>query len=320
MANAGSPLVSVLVPTFNRQQYLRETITSVLAQTFGDFEVIVHDNASSIDPVDIVTSFGDPRIRYFRHASNLGMTANVLSALDHARGKYIAILSDDDLWHPGFLAALIPPLEAQESLALTYCDHVIIDEAGREDEAMTEIVTRRWQRHRLREGPYQPFDEIALVFRSICVFSGAVLRRSAIDWDCIPRDMSYGLDLYLAYLAARTGKACYYVAQRLTQLRYHANSAGSGLSRQLDRRIINARNAMFYWEQILRDHAILRHKHYFEMKLGYNALVIVLSLMRAGDWRLALRELRHYWSAGLIRPQSVVFHLIYAVWLRRLVA
>jgi glycosyltransferase involved in cell wall biosynthesis len=317
MADRGPPLVSVIIPTFNRPDYLRGAIETVLAQTFGDFELIVHDNHSPVDPVDVVASFGDPRIRYFRHATNVGQTANVTGAYTHVRGKYVAILSDDDRWHPEFLATLVAPLEADASLVLACCDHSIIDAEGHENDAVSDIVTRRWQRHRLREGVYRPFDEVALVYRSICTFSAAVLRRSDIEWHRIPLDMFFGLDLYLAYLAARTGKGLYYVPRRLTQFRYHENSAGNSIKRRLDRRLTNARDAMLYWEQMLRDREIPRHKRYFEMKLGYNALVIVLVLMREGDWPQALRQLRHFWADGLIRPRIVLSHLIYALRLRR---
>jgi glycosyltransferase involved in cell wall biosynthesis len=309
------PRVSVVIPTFDRRDYLRSTIASVLRQTFGDFEVIVSDNASTVDPGDVVAAFGNRRLRYYRNADNLGVTGNLLAALSHARGKYIAILGDDDLWHPEFLTALVAPLEADESLALAFCDHFIIDRDGRPDEVASDQVTRRWQRHRLRQGVYRPFDEIALVYRSICVFSAAVLRRSAIDWQSVPRDLDFSVDVYLAYLAARTGRGCYYVARRLSQYRYHAGSLGSSLKRA-DQRLANARDALVYWERFLRDET-LGNKRYFEMKRGFNALVIVLALLRSGRRRQAWGELLCSWREGLLRPRILIYHLAYALWLHR---
>src|SRR5487761_1531684 len=114
MSAGAPPLVSVLVPTFNRHDYLRATIVGALRQTFADFEIVVVDNASAVDPAEVVAGFGDPRLRYFRNASNLGVTGNVLAASERARGKYVAILGDDDVWHPEFLATLVPPLEADD--------------------------------------------------------------------------------------------------------------------------------------------------------------------------------------------------------------
>ena len=316
MSAGAPPLVSVLVPTFNRRDYLRATIAGALRQTFADFEIVVVDNASAVDPAEVVAGFDDPRLRYFRNASNLGVTGNVLAASERARGKYVAILGDDDVWHPEFLATLVPPLEADDSLALAFCDHGIIDREGRPDDAATERVTRRWQRHKLHEGVYRPFDEIALVYRSICVFSAAVLRRADIDWSAIPRELDFSVDVYLAYLAARTGRGCYYVPRRLSQYRYHPTSLGNSLKRA-DQRLANARDAMFYWDRFLRDRMLSRNKAYFEMKRGFNALVMVLALLRDGRRRQALEQLWRAWTAGLIPPRILLYHLVYALRLHR---
>jgi glycosyltransferase involved in cell wall biosynthesis len=311
-----APLVSVLVPTFNRRHYLRATLASVLGQSLTDFEVIVSDNASLEDPADVVASFGDARLRYFRNAENVGVTRNVLAACRHARGKYVAIIGDDDVWDGRYLERMVAPLEADDSLVLSFCDHTIIDPEGRLDPVMTERVTRRWQRHRLREGVYCPFDEVALVFRAICVFSAAVLRRDGIDWHSIPPDMDFSLDLFLGYLAARTGRGCYYLPQRLAHYRYHPSSLANTLKRA-DQRLANAKDALFYWNRFLQDGMVSRNKHYFEMKRGYNALVIVTALIRSGKARQALAELWRYWSEGLIPPRIVFYHLLYAFRLHR---
>lgn len=314
--SADAPLVSVLVPTFNRHDYLKVTIASALNQRFADFEIVVVDNASEVDPEDVIAGFNDPRLRYYRNASNLGVTGNIIAASERARGKYVAILGDDDVWDPDFLAALVAPLEADDSLALAFCDHGIIDRDGRPDEATTEQVTRRWQRHKLHEGVYRPFDEIALVYRSICVFSAAVLRRADIDWSAIPRDLDFSVDVYIAYLAARTGRGCYYVPRRLSQYRYHPTSLGNSLKRA-DQRFANARDAVFYWDRFLRDRTLSRNKAYFEMKRGFNALVMVLALLRGGRRRQALEQLWKAWTAGLIPPRILAYHLFYALRLHR---
>lgn len=316
MSGGALPLVSVLVPTFNRRDYLKATIASVLRQTLTDFEVIVADNASAVDPVDLVAGFGDPRISYVRNPSNLGVTGNVMVASGRARGKYVAILGDDDIWDPEFLATLVAPLEADSSLALAFCDHAIIDPEGRWDDAATERVTRRWRRHRLREGVHRPFDEIALVHRSICVFSAAVLRRDHIEWSSIPRDLDFSVDIYLAYLASRTGRGCYYVARRLSQYRYHPGSLANSLKRA-DQRLANARDAVFYWDRFLGDRALLRHRTYFEMKRGFNALIMALTLLRSGQRLQALEQLRRAWREGIIPPRILFYHLIYALRLHR---
>ncbi len=312
------PLVSVVIPTFNRPEYLRIALRSALAQTLADIEVIVQDNASPTDPIEVVTSFGDARTAYFRHQEPVSQSANVISACARARGKYVAILGDDDVWQPNFLAALVAPLERDPELVLAFCDHLMIDSQGIVHRRETQRVTRAYRRHRLAEGVHRPFDEIALVSRSICLFSAAVVRRAAIDWSSIPLDLGFGpIDYYIAYLAARTGKGCYYLRQPLASYRQHAGALSSARM-QPHERMARARYAMTYWRRLLADRDLKGSSRYFEMKLGYNVIALILSLLKAGEWRRALDELRHHWAEGLLRPRIFAYHLLYAMRLHRL--
>jgi glycosyltransferase involved in cell wall biosynthesis len=312
------PLVSVVIPTFNRPEYLRIALQSPISQTLGDLEIIVQDNASPVDPSGVVASFKDARIVYHRNPEHLSQTANVVSACAKARGKYLAILGDDDVWHSDFLATLVAPLERDISLTLAFCDHFMIDAAGREDRARSEKFTRKYYRHRLHEGVHRPFDEIALVYRSVCLFSAAVLRRTDIDWQSIPLELGYGpVDYYIAYLAARTAKGCYYVPQRLASYRYHAGALSSSRNRPSEK-IATARYAMIYWRRLLRDSVLDHSSRYFQMKMGHNALVVVVNLMRCGDWQQGWQELRQHWAEGYISPRIFIDHVIYATRLHRL--
>ena len=94
------PFVSVIVPTFQRPEFLRAALQSVLRQTFKDFEVLVVDDGSPMDPAPLVNALDDPRIRYFRHQSNRGEAAARNTGLRSARGDYVAFLDDDDEWLP----------------------------------------------------------------------------------------------------------------------------------------------------------------------------------------------------------------------------
>jgi glycosyltransferase involved in cell wall biosynthesis len=315
-SGGSSPLVSIVIPTLDRPEYLRAALGSVVAQTYRDLEIVVQDNASAADPAAIVASLDDPRIRYFRNATRMNQTENMVSACMRAHGRYIAVLCDDDLWHADFVRELVAPLEANSDIVVSFCDHDIIDKDNRVDPVLTAKVTRTFRRHRLRRGVHRPFDDIAVVYRSIPALSAAVLRRAAIAWDEIPLDMPYGLDLYLAYVAARTQKSCYYEPRRLAQLRYHAGSVTSA-SHHAEQKLANARTARAYWTKFARDGELGRNRRYFEMKAGQNAALIALVLVRRGQWREALGEVRRSWAAGLIRPSMLLSHLAYAIRLGR---
>jgi glycosyltransferase involved in cell wall biosynthesis len=114
-----SPTVSVLMPTYNRAQYLREAIVSVLAQSFGDLELIVIDDGSTDGTATILASLTDPRLRILRQ-EHQGLCAALNAGLAAARGAYITRNDSDDLWLPELLATLVPVLDANPEIGFVY--------------------------------------------------------------------------------------------------------------------------------------------------------------------------------------------------------
>jgi glycosyltransferase involved in cell wall biosynthesis len=95
-----NPIVSVIVPTYNRKELLKETIHSILSQTFTDFELIIVDNYSDYDIFSHIESFNDSRIRVVQNRNNGIIAKNRNFGINIAKGKYIAFTDDDDLWLP----------------------------------------------------------------------------------------------------------------------------------------------------------------------------------------------------------------------------
>jgi glycosyltransferase involved in cell wall biosynthesis len=96
--------VSVIVPTFNRGYILPDAIKSVLAQTYPHFEIVVVDDGSTDDTIEVVAKFKDERIRVVRHSKNAGVSAARNTGLTSANGEFISFLDSDDLWAPDKLA------------------------------------------------------------------------------------------------------------------------------------------------------------------------------------------------------------------------
>ncbi|HZF73410.1 MAG TPA: glycosyltransferase family A protein, partial [Gemmatimonadaceae bacterium] len=98
MTDPGVPgLISIVIPCYNRAHIVRETIDSVLAQTYRNFEVILIDDGSTDNTREVVSSYDDRRIRYF-YKANGGLSAARNSGLDSARGEFVAFLDSDDVW------------------------------------------------------------------------------------------------------------------------------------------------------------------------------------------------------------------------------
>lgn len=111
------PRVTVVIPTYNRADFLKQAIESVLAQTYADFNLLISDNASADNTEQIVASFHDPRICYRRHKQNLGMIGNYRFVLTHPQTEFIAYLSDDDLYKPEMLSTAIDLLDQHPEAA-----------------------------------------------------------------------------------------------------------------------------------------------------------------------------------------------------------
>ena len=94
-----SPKVSVIMPAFNREKFIAESIRSVLNQSFKDFELIVIDDGSTDKTLSVANEFSsDPRVKIFKNDSNLGIAKTRNKAVKFALGDYIAPLDSDDIW------------------------------------------------------------------------------------------------------------------------------------------------------------------------------------------------------------------------------
>lgn len=112
--------MTVAIPTFNRAAWLHDSLTSVLAQTFTDFRVIVSDNASEDDTAEVVRSFDDPRIDYRRSEHNVGSLANIKRLIALADTEFIVIVPDDDLLYPEHLRRAVELLERRDTVGLVH--------------------------------------------------------------------------------------------------------------------------------------------------------------------------------------------------------
>lgn len=112
--------VSVIMPAYNRETYIRESIDSVLAQSFTDFELIVVDDGSTDATAAIVESYTDRRIRLIRQ-SNGGVSVARNTGLEAARGRFITFLDSDDLYYPDFLNTLFRLIRSTKT-DMVFCD------------------------------------------------------------------------------------------------------------------------------------------------------------------------------------------------------
>lgn len=120
-------LVSIIMPTYNCGRFIAESINSVLAQTYTNWELLIVDDCSADNTAEVVASFKDSRIHYQRNERNSGAAVTRNTALRFVKGKYIAFLDSDDLWLPEKLERQIAFME-KNGYAFTYHEYTEIDE------------------------------------------------------------------------------------------------------------------------------------------------------------------------------------------------
>lgn len=123
-----SELVSIIMPSYNTGRFIKETIDSVLAQSYLNWELIIVDDCSTDNSDEVIKSYlADPRIRYIKNEINSGAAVSRNRALREAKGKWIAFLDSDDLWEPEKLEKQIAFMQ-DNGHHFSYTNYIEIDE------------------------------------------------------------------------------------------------------------------------------------------------------------------------------------------------
>lgn len=225
------PLVSIVIAAYrSRHDHLSAAISSAVGQSWKEIEVIVSDDSPDDELRGFVAGFGDPRIRYRHNSPALGVARNHWLSFAEAKGDYIAVLNHDDWIAPTFIERLTGVLEQHPDAVLAFCDHWVIDRRGRRLDDQSARNSNEWGRTKLANGMHKPFVEL-VSNQTIPMAMGSVFRRSALP-ALLPEDAGPAYDLWLSYLLCRTGGGAWYLSERLSAWRAHAENLSSqgGLS------------------------------------------------------------------------------------------
>ncbi|MDD3416498.1 MAG: glycosyltransferase family 2 protein [Lachnospiraceae bacterium] len=125
-----SELVSIITPSFNTGKFIGETIGSVLNQSYKNWEMIIVDDCSTDDSIEVVRSFRDERIKLIANQTNSGAALSRNLAIKEAKGKWIAFLDSDDLWDPNKLEKQVNFMK-KNNYYFSYTNYIEIDENTR---------------------------------------------------------------------------------------------------------------------------------------------------------------------------------------------
>ncbi|MGA2514330.1 MAG: glycosyltransferase [Candidatus Limnocylindrales bacterium] len=137
-----APLVTIGMPTYNGERFLAESLDSLLAQDYPNFELVISDNCSTDETERIARAYAgrSDRVRYVRHETHVGVSASFNRVLGLAGGTYFMWATDHDLWEPALISRCVAALEADPAAVLAYPQSLLIDENGAVIEEMDDQI------------------------------------------------------------------------------------------------------------------------------------------------------------------------------------
>lgn len=175
------PLVCICVPTYNAGKTIRETLVSIVDQSYRNLTILIVDNASQDDTLDVVETFSDPRISIHRNDVNVGGEGNFNRCIQLAKGKYTAIYHADDVYEPQMVARQVAFLEVNPKAGAVFTEASLIDDDGK------VIGSLGIPRNLVSKGPLYDFET---VFKSVLKNSNFLICPSAmVRTDVYQRDV-----------------------------------------------------------------------------------------------------------------------------------
>jgi glycosyltransferase involved in cell wall biosynthesis len=228
------PEVSIIVPNYNHGRFLEERLESIFGQTFQDFEVILLDDCSTDNSVEILKKYaGHPKVREFRvNDHNSGSPFKQWrQGIALAGGEYIWIAESDDYADKNFLATLVPALKSNPRLGLAYCQSKVVGENSEiigEYSSYSFSCPERWKNDFTNSGT----DEICsylLRINTIPNASAAIVRKAALADIIVPDNLKTMGDWYV-WLKVLSRWNVFYTAKPLNCFRRSSQSTRQNCS------------------------------------------------------------------------------------------
>lgn len=213
--------VSVVITSYNYDRYIKDAIESVLSQTYSDFELVIIDDCSADNSVNIINQFEDERIKFIQNEQNLGLKSSMQKAISCCSGEWIAFLESDDLWLPNTLEKRLACAEKYSQVGIIFND---VLEFG--DENWLLAVKNNFERVRKilskKTFPKNIFYDIN-VHNLILTFSSVMIKRELFENISFETPIDALLDWWL-YIHIAYNTEAYYIKDKLTKWRQHKQS------------------------------------------------------------------------------------------------
>lgn len=215
-------MISIITTSYNYGEYISETIKSIQAQSYSDWELIIVDDSSQDNSVEIIKSFcKDKRIKLICHDKNKGLTRSVKTGLKYAKGEWIAFLESDDLWRENTLEERVRAIKNNPQVGIIFND---VEEFG--DDNTILAVKNNLDKNRVKISklnfPKNIFYDLNIE-NFLLTFSAVMIKKEILD-DC-PLDTPIDalLDWWI-FIHISFNNEAFYINKKLTKWRQHKNS------------------------------------------------------------------------------------------------
>ncbi len=251
-------MISIITASYNYSEYIRETIESVINQTYTDWEMIIVDDCSTDNSVEIIKSFDDDRIKLYVNEKNLGLSKTIHKALEKATGDWVVFLESDDKITSDYLERKIEITQKYPEVNLIFNDCEFFGDESRIKTFNTALAKTR-SVLKNKQYPQNMFYEF-YHNNKIFTFSAVMAKRSDLLKISYNPKLDYLLDWHLWIQMAYLGKF-YYISDKLTFWRLHQNS--------------------YISKSTYRNPFDLQYKTYFDIskQTGNYKIIIKISLM-----------------------------------------
>lgn len=317
--------VLVGIPTINRPILVRETIASVLAQTYSDISVIVSDNRSDPVVIDAVQSYveelDDARIRFAVQPSNGGEYGQARYFLEcAAQFDYLMILHDDDILKPRYIEKAVEALDDRPEISAFLARPYVLDENGDFSETQTKKYLDSHGRRTATTGPVDVLSKYLMY--GFLPISGTVFRRSALQRtgfvdQLLTGNYPFECDVFLRL--GSTSASAWYQDEELIGFRFHCSSMRNYMNLMQNRQVVNRMLDLFsgyrfYGRVERRRRAIVSRLH------RANAIMDIREGRRADARKSVISALKANWlslKAWAIAPVAVLLPRLGSLFLRR---
>lgn len=215
-------MISIITTSYNYSEYISETIKSVLAQTYSEWELIIVDDASTDNSVEMIKPFcEDKRIKLLCHDKNKGLAKAIQTGLKYAKGEWIAFLESDDLWTENTLLERVKAIESHPQIGLIFND---VEEFGEKNSvlAVKNNLDKVRQKLAKMEFPRNIFYDINIE-NLLLTFSAVMVKHDALKKCSLATPIDALLDWWIFIHIAYKNEA-FYINKKLTKWRQHKNS------------------------------------------------------------------------------------------------